>query len=194
MTTLKPPFRAEDMDGLYKKVIKGVYTKIGDNFSKQLSQVIKGMLQVNPANRPDAAQLLSSIRSKAEELGIDIDTEAPHSNELLKTIRAHKNLHYLTDRLPKSNYNNGHEYEKVSKLSQSTKDKNPVSLANYPQPKNINLPRLDRIILRNAGNRNGNDEKKHDAVSLKPHQVEISNMLKIEGKSSQGGIRYDYEY
>jgi len=27
---------------------------------------------------------------------------------LLKTIKAHKNLHYLTDRLPKSNYNNGH--------------------------------------------------------------------------------------
>ena len=24
MTTLKPPFRAEDMEGLYKKVIKGI--------------------------------------------------------------------------------------------------------------------------------------------------------------------------
>ena len=46
----------------------------------------------------------------------------------------------------------------------STKDRNPVSLANYPQSKNINLPRLDRIILRNAGNRNvNNDEsKKYD--------------------------------
>jgi NIMA (never in mitosis gene a)-related kinase len=29
MCTLKPPFRAEDMDGLYKRVIKGQYTKIG---------------------------------------------------------------------------------------------------------------------------------------------------------------------
>jgi NIMA (never in mitosis gene a)-related kinase len=28
MTTLKPPFRAEDMDGLYKKVVKGSYSKI----------------------------------------------------------------------------------------------------------------------------------------------------------------------
>ena len=73
MTTLKPPFRAEDMDGLYKKVIKGSYSKIGDNFSKQLSQAIKAMLQVNPSNRPDAAQLLNSIRSKAEEIGIDIE-------------------------------------------------------------------------------------------------------------------------
>jgi NIMA (never in mitosis gene a)-related kinase len=66
MTTLKPPFRAEDMDGLYKKVIKGVYTKIGDNYSKQLSQVIKNMLQVNPSSRPDATELLLNIRGKAE--------------------------------------------------------------------------------------------------------------------------------
>ena len=61
MTTLKPPFRAEDMDGLYKKVIKGVYTKVGDNYSKQLSQIIKSMLQVNPSNRPDASELLMKI-------------------------------------------------------------------------------------------------------------------------------------
>lgn len=73
MTTLKPPFRAEDMDGLYKKVIKGVYSKIGDNYSKQLGGVIKNMLQVNPSNRPDATQLLHSIRGKAEELNIDVD-------------------------------------------------------------------------------------------------------------------------
>lgn len=66
MTTLKPPFRAEDMDGLYKKVIKGSYSKIGDNYSKQLSNVIKSMLQVNPANRPDATQLMNSLRAKAE--------------------------------------------------------------------------------------------------------------------------------
>lgn len=61
------------MDGLYKKVIKGVYTKVGDNYSKQLGTVIKNMLQVNPANRPDATELLTSIRSKGNELGIDID-------------------------------------------------------------------------------------------------------------------------
>ncbi len=68
MATLKPPFRAEDMDGLYKKVIKGSYSKIGDNYSKQLGQVIKSMLQVNPSNRIDATQLLNSMRNKAEEL------------------------------------------------------------------------------------------------------------------------------
>jgi NIMA (never in mitosis gene a)-related kinase len=61
MATLKPPFRAEDMDGLYKKVVKGSYQKIGDGFSKSLQSVIKSMLQVNPANRPSASQLLKNL-------------------------------------------------------------------------------------------------------------------------------------
>lgn len=54
------------MDGLYKKVIKGSYQKIGDQFSKPLSSVIKSMLQVNPSSRPTAAQLLKNLSSKAE--------------------------------------------------------------------------------------------------------------------------------
>lgn len=64
MATLKPPFRAEDMDGLYKKVIKGVYQKIGDEYSKSLSSAIKSMLQVNPSQRPSAQQLLKNLSSK----------------------------------------------------------------------------------------------------------------------------------
>ncbi len=66
MTTLKPPFRAEDMDGLFKKVVKGSYSKISDNYSKQLSSVIKSMLQVNPSNRPDATQLIKTLKLKSE--------------------------------------------------------------------------------------------------------------------------------
>jgi NIMA (never in mitosis gene a)-related kinase len=30
---LKPPFRAEDMEGLYKKVTRGLYPKIPSHFS-----------------------------------------------------------------------------------------------------------------------------------------------------------------
>lgn len=72
MATLKPPFRAEDMDGLYKKVIKGSYSKIGENFSKNLSNAIKMMLQVNPSNRPSASQLLKTLTPKAIELNIEL--------------------------------------------------------------------------------------------------------------------------
>lgn len=73
MATLKPPFRAEDMDGLYKKVIKGSYQKIGDQYSKSLSSAIKSMLQVNPSNRPSAEQLIKSLGSKLEEYGFEGD-------------------------------------------------------------------------------------------------------------------------
>ena len=39
--TLKPPFRADDMAGLYKKVLKGIYTKIPEHFSSDLAHVTK---------------------------------------------------------------------------------------------------------------------------------------------------------
>jgi NIMA (never in mitosis gene a)-related kinase len=155
MITLKPPFRAEDMDGLYKKVIKGSYSKIGDNYSKQLSAVIKSMLQVNPANRPDAGQLLASLAEKAEDLDINIELDENKEDELLRTIRVNKNLHYLTDRLPKSNYDNGHEIEKNNKLTpNTTKQKHAHSNGhNISTIKGINLPKLDRIIIKNNSNK-----------------------------------------
>lgn len=66
MATLKPPFRAEDMDGLYKKVVKGAYQKPSESLSKPLASAIKSMLQVNPSNRPSAAQLLKTVAGKIE--------------------------------------------------------------------------------------------------------------------------------
>ena len=42
--TLKPPFRAEDMQGLYKKIIKGKYQKIPTHFSQELNNTIKALL------------------------------------------------------------------------------------------------------------------------------------------------------
>lgn len=44
MTTLKPPFRANDMNGLYKRVLKGVYPKIPTNYSNDLATMIKTLL------------------------------------------------------------------------------------------------------------------------------------------------------
>lgn len=49
---LKPPFRADDMQGLYKKVLKGVYPKIPSQFSPELSLLLRRMLTVNPNKRP----------------------------------------------------------------------------------------------------------------------------------------------
>lgn len=44
MCALVPPFRADDMQGLYKKVVKGKYPRIPDHFSQEMATVIKFML------------------------------------------------------------------------------------------------------------------------------------------------------
>lgn len=44
LTTLNPPFTAKDMQGLYARVLKGVYPKIPSHFSSDLSAMIKALL------------------------------------------------------------------------------------------------------------------------------------------------------
>lgn len=47
MCTLKPPFRANDMNGLYKRVLKGVYPPIDRSYSTDLVKVLQSMLRVD---------------------------------------------------------------------------------------------------------------------------------------------------
>lgn len=49
MAALKPPFRADDMEGLYKKVIRGIYPKIPSIYSLDLHNIIKQLLFISPA-------------------------------------------------------------------------------------------------------------------------------------------------
>lgn len=44
MCALVPPFRADDMNGLFKKILKGSYPPIPSNFSIELRSVIKSMI------------------------------------------------------------------------------------------------------------------------------------------------------
>ena len=52
MITLRPPFRAENMEGLFQKVIKGQINRIPDRFSEDLFTIVKLLLKVNSDNRP----------------------------------------------------------------------------------------------------------------------------------------------
>ena len=58
MVTLKPPFRANDMNGLYKRVLKGNYPPIDNNYSKSLATVIAKMLLVDSNLRPSCKEIL----------------------------------------------------------------------------------------------------------------------------------------
>ena len=64
LVTFHPPFRAEDMEGLYKKVIKGSYPKISSYYSKDMAMIIKLMLRLNPEDRPSCGNyLLTQMKS-----------------------------------------------------------------------------------------------------------------------------------
>ena len=70
MASLRPPFKAKDMNGLYKKVVSALYPPISSRYSSEFKEVIAQMLQPNPHLRPTTQQLLSepAIRAKIAEL------------------------------------------------------------------------------------------------------------------------------
>jgi len=105
-TTLKPPFRAEDMEGLYKKVLRGYYPRIPTHYSQDLSNVIRALLQVSPHLRPGCDKMLQlpAMLKRIEDKHLT-ELDENFQNSLLNTIRIPKNIHFLTDRLPKANYN-----------------------------------------------------------------------------------------
>ena len=104
--TLKPPFRADDMQGLYKKVLRGVYPKIPNVYSTDLANLVKALIQVTPQMRPGCDRILEMpiIKKRIEKLFPSQDEFYDSQSSLLNTIRVPKNLLYLTDRLPKPSY------------------------------------------------------------------------------------------
>ena len=69
MARLKMPFNGQDMETLYTSVTRGVYQRIPSGYSTNLADILRMMLQVEPAVRPSAERLLESsiIRKKLKE-------------------------------------------------------------------------------------------------------------------------------
>ena len=60
LAALHPPFEAQSMDELYKVVIKGIYPKIPSSFSRELKNILRVILKVNPESRPSIQDLYES--------------------------------------------------------------------------------------------------------------------------------------
>ena len=104
--------------------------------------------------------------------------------ELLRTIRIPKNLHYLTDNLPKSNYGNDSDL-----YSHHTIGNTPNKLTNekrkpvHSSNKGI-LPKLSQIIKGNP---------RSPSIMERKHKRNIGNSLMIEGKSKMIEEARSYE-
>lgn len=103
MLALRPPFQAEDMEGLYRKVLRGQYPRIPSQYSNDMGEVVAMLLQVNPRHRPSVDQLLQMpqcARHNPTAGGVIPDGNV----DLLQTIKLPSNAIDLSGCLPKPRY------------------------------------------------------------------------------------------
>jgi NIMA (never in mitosis gene a)-related kinase len=110
MCALRPPFTAGNLRELSKKIVLGVYPQIPSIYSAEMTQVLRGLLQLNPNTRLSCctfyllihlAKVLNMLSATNRVQGMS-KVEPP--NELMTTIVLPTNLNSLNSRLPKPNY------------------------------------------------------------------------------------------
>jgi len=178
MITLRPPFRAQDMEGLFNKVCKGQYSKIPDRFSDDLFQVVQFLLQVNPSIRPSCEDILNheAVKKRIEYFKSFAGEDENEDICLLKTIRMPKNLLFLSDKLPKPNYdkqfksnqieNNEKSYRSFNKPNTNNDDKKENEKnVNVVNKKPMKLIKLEHIP----------EEKEKEKENEKEKEIEKNN-------------------
>lgn len=65
------------MDGLFKKVLKGIYPKIPTHYSDELNKMLKRLIAVNPNQRPtcDGILQLEIVKRYIAKLNIHLNEE-----------------------------------------------------------------------------------------------------------------------
>ena len=132
LCALLPPFRAQNMNGLYQKVLKGNYEKVPTNYSSDLAKVIGMCLTVQPSSRPDCDKLLSNpiFTTRMTEADNENSKAKAALFDLLDTIKMPRNAKDLKGILPKPKYRN----------------RDAVSMADLDAPPKIDEEELAKII------------------------------------------------
>ena len=178
MITLYPPFRAENMEALYKKVLKGQYAKINSKYSDDISNIIKLLLKVNPNERPTCDQILKN-KSVMERIDffkdregfIDDDFENMDEMKLLKTLRVTQNLLFLSEQLPEPNYEN-----KKSQRINPKKNNNRSNKINN----NSSLPNISNVSHSHI-------------ISEEKKDLDYNNSIKLNNNKSSKKLMLGYK-
>ena len=181
MLTLHPPFRAENMRGLYEKVIKGKYPKINERYSNDISELLKLLFKLNPKERPSCTEILQNpiVLKRMEFLksgstNDNIDLVNIDENALLRTIRIPKNILFLSSKLPKANYDSVSE-PNIS-TAENTKEIKKVygSDSVLPSLKKMNYRYLN---LNTENNNNSKEIKKTNLNIITDNSADKSNII-----------------
>jgi len=73
---LRPPFRAQDMQGLFKKVTSGIIPELPKYYSNEFFCFIKTLLHQDPLRRPTCGIFISIIKNKRTNIKISRNCEA----------------------------------------------------------------------------------------------------------------------
>ena len=152
MITLRPPFRAKDMEGLFNKVCKGQFSRIPERFSDDLFKIVQYLLQVNSIQRPSCEQILQHpIVLKRIEYFKSFGNEDENEDKcLLKTIHMPKNLLFLSDKLPKPNYDKNFKNTNNNNNNNSN-DEEVQKYRSYNKIANLNNTNNIYPLLKNRG-------------------------------------------
>ena len=160
---LKTPFRAESMEALYRKVMKGKYPEINKKYSNKFDNVISYMLQLKPENRPNTQQILNmpEIQQKIIELNI-----YPLENEEIKP-----------------DLNNNRINSGKSRASNNNKSFQSNELNNITQVHNISSNRMKKNISGNSIEQSVFETENNNISNSK-----IYNRLKTPSKENKSEI------
>ena len=213
MICLHPPFRAQNMEGLYNKVIKGSFNRIPERFSNDLNSIVKLLLNVNAELRPSCDMILKNeIVVKRIEYFKSFGNDNYNNNEngdetfdenedpiLLKTIRIPKNLLFLSDKLPKPNYNKNLTHSHSTALVKNEKMGYRSFTHNNNNINNNNNNGYNKFKVNNSSNNifnNGNNNKNNSNNRLSSLEiVKKENKLPplIKKKNNLMAVKKIYE-
>ena len=196
MITLHPPFKAKNMDELYKKVLSGDIEKLPSKFSNDLYEVVLLLMKVNSNKRPNCGDILNNIYVKKrieffnnmnnnDNDGNLVNVDEKEERSLLKTIRIPKNLLFLGNQLPKPNYNKSKN--KISVKITTTHPKNIMDLK--PQLPKLNLNSKPSEETKNSLSIACTITKQNSLNSLNTHEKEEPlNDIYLQNKNNINNI------
>ena len=157
MLNLNPPFKAANMEALYKKVMKGQYGKINSRYSRDIADIVNNILLVDPKERPSCDEILRNDMVK-ERIDFFSDREGFNDDEdnnnetLMKSLRLSKNMRFISKQLPNPKYESPKNEDKIV-------NKNSTKL----KQNNVSLPNINKTLHYNNAYSNTKNELKMDS-------------------------------
>ena len=162
MLTLHPPFKAANMEALYKKIIRGQYNKISSRYSRDIGDVVRQLLMVDPKDRPTCDEILKCDMVmeridffKDREGFVEEENNPSEENKLMKSFRLTKNMRFISEQLPNPNYESPKNSN--SNTSNTNNNKNPKLNKNINS--NSSLPNINKSHHHHERNSTKNDLK-----------------------------------